>query len=64
MRLTIKQTETCEGYLLALCDENSVPLPGQLSVSIHSAPNELVTATVVFLIGQDVEICEGDRCPD
>lgn len=61
MRLQIKQTDTPSGYLVALCDEDGAPLPGQLSLSIDSRPGEPVKATVVFAVGEDVVLVAGEQ---
>lgn len=63
MKLLIKQTCTPTGYLVVLCNENGEILPGQLSLNIDSRPNNLVTATVVFAVGDDVTIVNGDQSP-
>lgn len=61
MKLVIKQTETLSGYVLVLCDDTGKALPGQISVSVESRPNDIVKATVVFAVGGDVSIVNGDR---
>lgn len=43
---------------IALCDEAGVPLPNQMSVVIDSRPDDIVTATVVFAVGDDVRLAE------
>lgn len=61
MKLQIKQAETVTGYIVALCDETGVPLPGQISIRVESRPDDIVTATVTFAVGDDVQIVDGDR---
>lgn len=61
MKLTIKQVETRAGYVLALCDEAGNVLPDQMSLHIDSRPGDIVKATVVFAVGGDVAIVDGDR---
>lgn len=61
VKLVIKQTETRAGYILALCDEAGDALPNQMSVNVDSRPGDIVKATVVFAVGDDVAIVNGDH---
>jgi hypothetical protein len=56
MKLLLKQIS--DHGPIALCDEAGNPLPNQMSVVINSRPDEIVTATVVFAVGDDVRLAE------
>lgn len=61
--LLIKQVETGAGYVVSLCNQEGVPLPGQMSLRIVSEPGDVVKAVVEFAVGEDVVLTNGDRSP-
>jgi hypothetical protein len=60
-RLKLKVTETAAGRHLCLCDEAGVALGGQVSVTLHSEPDKFDTATVVFMLGDEVKVVGEDQ---
>lgn len=59
MKLLLKRIG--HGLNIALCGEDDSPLPNQQSVVIKSVPDDVMTATVTFIIGGDVRLACDDR---
>lgn len=60
-KLLLKQTRVPAGLAFCLCAEDGLPLPGQATVTVESCPGDVVKATVVFMVGEEVEIVSGDK---
>ncbi|MBN7777764.1 hypothetical protein JYP49_14280 [Nitratireductor aquimarinus] len=60
-KLLLKQTHVPTGLAFCLCAEDGSPLPGQATITVESRPGDFVKATVVFMVGEEVEIVSGDN---
>jgi hypothetical protein len=61
MKLLIKRIRSNQS--VTICDEDGAVLPDQISVGIKSIPDDILTATVVLAIGNDVILACDDRGP-
>lgn len=61
MKLLIKRIGSNQS--VTLCDEDGAVLPDQIPVGIKSIPDDILTATVVLAIGNDVILACDDRGP-